>query len=89
MTSPQVSQSYFAGYCQHSAETGDVVMHMKTSASQDYYRSVEQIEELKRAIQFPKLEALPADFLHQMEEYCREAPRPLEEAAAAAKKVPY
>ena len=54
---------------------------------QDYYREVEQIEELKRAVQFPKLENLPSDFLNQMEGYVKEAPRPLDEAAIAAKKV--
>lgn len=48
---------------------------------QDYYRAVEQIEDLRRAIQFPKLEPPPADFLAQMEGYCREAPRPLDEHA--------
>ena len=56
---------------------------------QDYYREVEQIEELKRAVQFPKLENLPSDFLTQMEGYVKEAPRPLDEAAVAAKKVPF
>ncbi len=48
---------------------------------QAYYREIESIEDLKRAIQFPKLEAPPADFLAQMENYCREAPRPLDEHA--------
>ena len=42
---------------------------------------MEQIEDLKRAIQFPTLEPPPADFLAQMEGYCREAPRPLDEHA--------
>lgn len=48
---------------------------------------MEQIEELKRAVQFPKLESLPSDFLAQMEEYVKEAPRPFEEAVTAPKKV--
>lgn len=54
--------------------------------AQAYYREIEAIEDLTRAIQFPKLEAPPADFLAQMENYCREAPRPLDEHAH--KKVP-
>ena len=50
---------------------------------------VEQIEELRRTIQFPKLESPPADFLAQMEAYAKEAPRPYDEAtgAAGSKKV--
>lgn len=56
---------------------------------QQYYQQVEQIEELKRTIQFPKLESPPADFLAQMEAYAKEAPRPYDEASgvAGSKKV--
>ena len=42
---------------------------------QEYYKQIESIEELKRAVQFPKLESLPSDFLEQMEGYVQEAPR--------------
>ncbi|KAK9813333.1 hypothetical protein WJX73_000925 [Symbiochloris irregularis] len=45
---------------------------------QEYYQAIEGIEDMRRAIQFPKLEPPPLDFLHQMEDYCREAPRPLD-----------
>ena len=41
------------------------------------------IDEMKAQIQFPKLEPPPQDFLHQMEEYCREAPRAFEPGPAA------
>lgn len=56
---------------------------------QQYYQQVEQIEELNRTIQFPKLESPPADFLAQMEAYAKEAPRPYDEATgvAGSKKV--
>ena len=59
---------------------------------QQYYTQIEQIDELKRSITFPKLESPPADFLHQMEAYVKEAPRPMDEAmmsggAHAGKKV--
>lgn len=54
-------------------------------AVQAYYREVEQIDDLKRAIQFPKLEPPPADFLVQMDNYAKEAPRSLDDNAA--KKV--
>ena len=46
---------------------------------QEYYKQVESIEELKRAVQFPMLENLPADFLTQMEGYVKEAPRKVDE----------
>ena len=58
---------------------------------QQYYQQIEQIEELRRAIQFPKLESPPADFLTQMEAYAKEAPRPYDESSGAvtgSKKVP-
>lgn len=51
---------------------------------QQYYQQVEQIEELRRTIQFPKLESPPADFLAQMEAYAKEAPRPYDEASGVA-----
>lgn len=50
---------------------------------QQYYQQIEQIEELRRAIQFPKLESPPADFLTQMEAYAKEAPRPYDESLGA------
>ncbi|DBA72856.1 TPA: hypothetical protein ACH3X2_009827 [Trebouxia sp. C0005] len=50
---------------------------------QQYYQQIEQIEELRRAIQFPKLESPPADFLTQMEAYAKEAPRPYDESSGA------
>jgi len=57
---------------------------------QQYYQQIEQIEELRRAIQFPKLESPPADFLTQMEAYAKEAPRPYDESSGSvtgSKKV--
>ena len=57
---------------------------------QQFYQQIEQIEELRRAIQFPKLESPPADFLTQMEAYAKEAPRPYDESsgpAGGSKKV--
>ena len=42
---------------------------------------------MRRAIQFPKLEPPPQDFLTQMEEYCREAPRPLDAKHPGPKTV--
>ncbi|KAK9841873.1 hypothetical protein WJX81_008520 [Elliptochloris bilobata] len=55
---------------------------------QGYYRDMERIEELKHAVKFPVLEPPPADFLTQMENYCAEAPRSLEDAVAAKKRSP-
>ncbi|PSC73445.1 clathrin assembly [Micractinium conductrix] len=49
-----------------------------------YYTAVEQIEEIRRSMQLPKLNPPPADFLASMEAYVAEAPRPLAEAGAAA-----
>ena len=65
---------------------------MTSSAVQDYYHAMGAIDEMKAQIQFPKLEPPPTDFLHQMEEYCREAPRALDPAgppdqAQGSKKV--
>ena len=54
-------------------------------ALQTFHRQVEQIESIKRVIQFPKLEPPPADFLVQMEDYAREAPRSLDDVQS--KKV--
>ena len=48
---------------------------------QGYYTQAEQIEELKRSTQFPKLTPTSPEFLTLMEEYVREAPRPQEEEA--------
>jgi len=58
------------------------------AGAQAYYRDMERIEELKRAVQFPVLEPPPADFLSQMENYCAEAPRALDDAVAAKKARP-
>ncbi len=52
---------------------------------QTFHRQVEQIESIKRVVQFPKLEPPPADFLVQMEDYAREAPRSLDDVQS--KKV--
>lgn len=46
---------------------------------QTFHREIEQIESIKRVVQFPKLEPPPADFLVQMENYAREAPRSLDD----------
>lgn len=46
---------------------------------------MEQIESIKRVIQFPKLEPPPADFLVQMDNYAKEAPRSLDDVPS--KKV--
>ena len=51
---------------------------------QDYYHAMGTIDEMKAQIQFPKLEPPPTDFLHQMEEYCREAPRTFEPSSHTA-----
>lgn len=50
---------------------------------------MESIEELKRAVQFPKLENLPSDFLTQMEGYVKEAPRKVDDTTKeiAVRKV--
>ncbi len=56
------------------------------SVLQTFHREVEQIESIKRVVQFPKLEPPPADFLVQMENYAREAPRSLDDVQS--KKVP-
>ena len=54
---------------------------------QEYYHAIEGIEDMRRAIQFPKLEPPPQDFLRQMEEYVREAPRPLDPKHPGPTKV--
>lgn len=76
----------------HDAHKGLEIYKESIAANdrlQQYYQQIEQIEELRRAIQFPKLESPPADFLTQMEAYAREAPRPYDEStgAAGSKKV--
>ncbi|KAK9806363.1 hypothetical protein WJX72_011503 [[Myrmecia] bisecta] len=53
---------------------------------QAYYRAMEQIDDLRRAIQFPKLESPPADFVKQMENYVKDCPRPLDDQTAGSKK---
>lgn len=51
---------------------------------------MEDIEELRRAVQFPKLENLPSDFLTQMEGYVKDAPRKMDQTGqeVAVRKVP-
>lgn len=44
---------------------------------------MQKLEPLKSMIQFPKLENLPADFLTQMEEYVKEAPKKVDTTAGA------
>lgn len=51
---------------------------------QSYYAQAEQIEELKRSTQFPKLTPTSPEFLTMMEEYVREAPRPAGDEVRAA-----
>lgn len=41
-----------------------------------YYATIEQIEEVKRSMQLPKLSAPPVDFVKSMEAYLQDAPRP-------------
>ena len=48
---------------------------------------MQKLEPLKNMIQFPKLESLPADFLSQMEEYVRDAPRNVTTAGSVAQKA--
>ena len=54
---------------------------------QDYYTQMQKVEELKSQIQFPRLESLPADFLTQMEEYVKDAPRNMDSAGTVQVKV--
>lgn len=58
-----------------------------------YYATIEQIEEVRRSMQLPKLVAPPTDFTTSMEAYVGEAPRAADEAgttvaAGGAKRVP-
>lgn len=57
-------------------------LYKESVASNDalatYYATIEQIEEVKRAMQLPKLSAPPTDFIRSMEQYITEAPRPAE-----------
>ncbi|EIE26322.1 hypothetical protein COCSUDRAFT_58860 [Coccomyxa subellipsoidea C-169] len=55
---------------------------------QTFHREVEQIESIKRVVQFPKLEPPPADFLVQMENYAREAPRCLDDVQSKKRSPP-
>lgn len=47
---------------------------------QSMYRESEGLDEIKRAINFPKLEMPPADFLQNMEDYARQAPRQFDDS---------
>lgn len=44
------------------------------------YRESEGLDEIKRVINFPKLEMPPADFLQNMEDYARQAPRQFDDS---------
>lgn len=55
---------------------------------QDYYHAMGGISEMRAQIQFPKLEPPPTDFLHQMEEYCKEAPRPIDPSTPSSPSQP-
>lgn len=44
------------------------------------YRESEGLDEIKRAINFPKLEMPPADFLQNMEDYAKQAPRQFDDS---------
>ncbi|BDA41120.1 probable clathrin assembly protein At2g01600 at N-terminal half [Coccomyxa sp. Obi] len=55
---------------------------------QTFHRQVEQIESIRRVIQFPKLEPPPSDFLVQMENYAREAPRSLDDVQSKKRSPP-
>lgn len=62
-------------------------------ALSNYYAAIEQIEEIKRTMQLPKLSTMPPDFLASMEAYVAEAPRQLPAAGeapapAATKRAP-
>lgn len=50
-------------------------------------RSVEQIEDLRGSWQSPQLRAIPADFIGEMENYCKEAPRPFDDAKKVSSLV--
>ena len=44
------------------------------------YRDCEGLDEIKRVINFPKLEMPPADFLQNMEDYAKQAPRQFDDS---------
>ena len=44
------------------------------------YRDSESMDEIKRVINFPKLEMPPADFLQNMEDYAKHAPRQFDDS---------
>jgi hypothetical protein len=75
----------------HDAAKG-LELYKESMAASDtlsgYYATIEQIEEIKRSMQLPKLSSPPPDFLASMEAYVAEAPRPVAadgEAPAPAK----
>lgn len=47
---------------------------------QAFYRESESLDDIKRVINFPKLEMPPADFLQNMEEYAKQAPRQFDDS---------
>lgn len=61
-----------------------------TDLLQTYYTQVDQIEEIRSALKQPldfHLATPPPEFLNQMEEYVREAPRALEDGSTAPAPV--
>ncbi|KAI3432215.1 hypothetical protein D9Q98_003777 [Chlorella vulgaris] len=55
-----------------------------SDALSGYYATIEQIDEIKRSMQLPKLSTPPSDFLQSMQAYLSEAPTPLPAQGEAA-----
>ncbi|CAL5227469.1 g10446 [Coccomyxa viridis] len=55
---------------------------------QAMYRDCEGLDEIKRVINFPKLEMPPADFLQNMEDYAKQAPRQFDDSGPKKKSPP-
>ncbi|CAK0754615.1 hypothetical protein CVIRNUC_002311 [Coccomyxa viridis] len=55
---------------------------------QAMYRDSESMDEIKRVINFPKLEMPPADFLQNMEDYAKHAPRQFDDSGPKKKSPP-
>ena len=55
---------------------------------QAMYRESEGLDEIKRAIKFPKLEMPPADFLQNMEDYAKQAPRQFDDSGPKKVSAP-
>ena len=52
------------------------------------YRESEGLDEIKRVINFPKLEMPPADFLQNMEDYAKQAPRQFDDSGPKKVSAP-